>query len=74
MMTKNVQISLSKISPQAFLNFGIEDMAYVKQITVDGKKGYAIHAADGTEISILEKESVAMATLVQNDLDALKVH
>jgi hypothetical protein len=54
--------------------FGMQDMAYVKRVVVDGSAGYAIHAADGTEIAVLADRDIAFATLRQHDLEPLSVH
>ena len=54
--------------------FGMQDMAYVKRVIVDGSAGYAIHAADGTEIAVLADRDIAFATLRQHDLEPLSVH
>jgi hypothetical protein len=32
---------------------GMQDFAYIKRVIVDGAAGYAIHAADGTQIAVL---------------------
>ena len=54
--------------------FGMQDIAYVKRVTVDDAPGFAIHAADGTEIAVLADRDVAFATLRQHDLEPLSVH
>ena len=54
--------------------FGIQDIAYVRRITVDGAAAYAMHAADGTQIAVLADREVAFATLRQHDLEPLSVH
>jgi hypothetical protein len=33
--------------------FGVQDIAYVKPVVVDGNAGYAIHAADGTQMAVI---------------------
>ena len=53
---------------------GVQDLAYVKRVVVDGKPGYAIHAADGTEIAVLPDRDIAFATLRQHDLEPVSVH
>ena len=54
--------------------FGMQDIAYVKRVTVGDAAGFAIHAADGTEIAVLADRDVAFATLRQHDLEPLSVH
>ena len=55
-------------------NWGIEDVAYVKPIDVDGEGAYGIFAADGTELAQMDNRDEAMVTIRQNDLEALSVH
>jgi hypothetical protein len=54
--------------------FGMQDMAYIKRVIVNDVAGYAVHAADGTQIAVLPDRSVAFATVRQHDLEPLSVH
>lgn len=54
--------------------FGMQDLAYVKQVLVNEVVGYAIHAADGTQIAVLPDRDLAFATVRQHDLEPLSVH
>ncbi|HEY1261693.1 MAG TPA: DUF1150 family protein [Stellaceae bacterium] len=62
------------LSPRELALFGMQDVAYIKCVTVDGAAGYAIHAADGTEIAVLSDRDIAFATVRQHDLEPLSVH
>lgn len=53
---------------------GLQHVAYVKPVQVDGAAAYSIHAADGTEIAVLDDRDVAFATIRQHDLQAVCVH
>lgn len=66
--------TLRTLSNQDFLTFGIQNVAYVKPVRVDGKDMYAIHAADGTPLSVVKSAMEAFTTLRQNDLDPMTVH
>lgn len=55
-------------------NWGIENVAYVKPIHVDGEGSYGIFAADGTELAQMDNRDEAIVTIRQNDLEALSVH
>lgn len=55
-------------------NWGIEDVAYVKPIHVDGEGAFGIFAADGTELAQMDNRDEAIVTIRQNDLEALSVH
>lgn len=53
---------------------GMEDVAYIKHVVVDGASGYAVHAADGTQIALLSDRDVAFATVRQHELEPVSVH
>jgi hypothetical protein len=65
---------LRLISPKEFALLGVEDVAYVKRVIVNGAAAYAIYAADGTEMAVLTDRDLAFATLRQHDLEPLSVH
>lgn len=65
---------IRQISARELALFGMQDLAYVKPVTVDGTLGYAVHAADGTQIALLTNRDVAFATVRQHDLEPLSVH
>ena len=54
--------------------FGMQDLAYVKSVLVNGVTAFAVHAADGTQITVLPDREIALATLRQHDLEPLSVH
>ena len=57
--------TLRQISSQDFMAFGVNDLAYIKVVDVDGSTGYAIHAADGTPLG--SETLIASGTLNQTD-------
>ena len=65
---------LRALSNQDFLNFGIQNLAYIKPVHVDGRSMFAIHAADGTPLSVMKTEAEALITVRNNDLDPVIVH
>ena len=54
--------------------FGMQDLAYVKPVRVNGVTAFAVHAADGTQITVLPDREIALATLRQHELEPLSVH
>ncbi len=66
--------TIRDISTRDFALLGVEDVAFVKPVEVDGKIAYAIHAADGTEIGIFGDRKVAFSAIRQHDLEPLSVH
>ncbi|HYL31896.1 MAG TPA: DUF1150 family protein [Stellaceae bacterium] len=65
---------LKNISAKEFALWGIQDLAYIRPVTVDGKKVFTIHAADGTQVAVMNTLEVAAAAVRQNDLEPLSVH
>lgn len=68
------QISGSVLTTQDFLTFGINDVAYIRTIMKDGAEKYAVHAADGTELAVIEHLGQAIATIQHNELEVASVH
>ncbi len=65
---------LRQLSPQDFAAFGVDHVAYVRPVTVDGAPAFSVHAADGTPLTVLPEREVAFATVRQNDMEPLSVH
>ncbi|HUY67744.1 MAG TPA: DUF1150 family protein [Alphaproteobacteria bacterium] len=55
-------------------NLGIDDVAYVKSVTIDGQKLHAIHAADGTPLTVVAARDLAFATVLQHEMNPASVH
>ncbi len=67
-------LTLRQLSPQAFAALGIEALAYVRRVDRDGQPGFAIHAADGTVLTVVADRAIAFATVRQHDLEPMSVH
>jgi hypothetical protein len=65
---------IRNISAREFAALGLQDVAYVKRVLVNDVVGYAVHAADGTQIAVLPDRNIAFATVRQHDLEPLSVH
>jgi len=64
-----------EMSPRDFASLGMYQVAYVRPVEVDGKRVFAICAADGTEMAVVpQSRDVAFATVRQNDLEPCSVH
>ena len=66
--------SIRVISPQDLMALGLEQMAYVKPVEVDGESAFAVHAADGTHIAVLASRDLAFAAIRQHNLEPTSVH
>jgi hypothetical protein len=66
--------SLKNISLRDFLNFGVQQIAYIRPVRVENKVAYAIHAADGTPLSVMESMDTAIIVVRHNELEPATVH
>ena len=66
--------TLRDISRLDFASLGVHDVAFVKPVEVHGKTAYSIHAADGTEMGVVENREIAFAAVRQHDLEPVSVH
>jgi hypothetical protein len=62
------------MTSQDLAMFGVQDIAYVKPVTVDGVAGFAVCAADGTQMALIPNRDVAFAVVRQNEMEPLSVH
>jgi hypothetical protein len=62
---------LRNLSPQAFLALGVDQVAYIRPVEVLSHKAYALHAADGTPLTLIDSLEGAVVAARQNDLDAV---
>ena len=70
----NIELLLKQISSKDFLNLGVEDVAYVKAVRIEGKRVYAIHGADGTPLSVERTRDLAVMAVKNNEMHAVTVH
>jgi hypothetical protein len=73
-MLSKIELLKKTLSARDLSSFGIEDIAYVKSVTIDGQKLHAIHAADGTPLTVVAERDLAFTTVRQNDLNPVSVH
>lgn len=64
----------TKAAPMGLAALGRGQIAYAKAVTVDGNELYAIHAADGEPLAMVENRRLAFAVIRQNDLEPASVH
>ena len=65
---------LRHITPKEFALLGMQDLAYIKRVTVNDDTAFAIFAADGTQVALLPDREVAVATVRQHELEPVSVH
>lgn len=62
------------ISAEQLAELGVSRIAYVKPVEVDGKQGFAIHAANGAPMALTGDRDVAIAVIVQHEMLPALVH
>jgi hypothetical protein len=66
--------TIRQITPQDLMSLGVSDLAYVRPIRIEGQNLFAVHAADGTQLTVLPSREVALATIRRNDLEPVPLH
>ena len=67
-------INLRQLSPADWAAFGVQQIAYIRPVLVNGVKGMSIHAADGTPIGAAPDARLAIAAIVQHEMEPALVH
>ena len=62
---------LRGISEQDFLSLGTGHIAYIKPVKVMDRQAFALHAADGTALTLTDSSESAADLAMQNDLDTV---
>lgn len=64
----------AQITPQDLMVLGLQRVAYIKPVEIDGQTAFAVHAADGTKIAVMRERNLAYVAVRQNDLEPVSVH
>ena len=70
----NPPLKIDAISENDLLNFGVQDLAYIRKVNVGKDLQYMIHAADGALISSVQDHNSALAAVLRNDLELTALH
>ena len=62
-----------QIGHSDLLQLGMGQVAYVRPICIMNKNMFAVHAADGTPLSVFDTETDAVQALTDNDLQAVRI-
>lgn len=65
---------MANLSPHDFRQMGLNEMAYIRTVEVDGATAYAIHAADGTPLMINETFETACGVILENQMFPVVTH
>jgi hypothetical protein len=65
---------LHHLTEAQLAQLGLSQIAYVRQVVVDGTAGFAIHAADGTPMALAGDRDLAIAAILQHEMVPALVH
>lgn len=57
-----------------FAAIGVNLVAYIKPVTVDGRAGFAVHAADGTPLTVVPGRDAAIAAVRCHEMELVSLH
>jgi len=66
--------SLRHLSAADWARFGTGEIAYIRPVMVNGVRAIAIHAADGTAIGAAPDAQLAIAAILQHEMEPALVH
>lgn len=64
----------SLLSSEKLALLGLETMAYIRPVQVNGRRIHVIHAADGTPLTIVTDRELALITIRQNEMQPQSLH
>lgn len=65
---------IHQITQSQLAELGLAQIAYVKQVIVDGEACFAIHAADGTPLALSDGLDSAVGAIIDHDMVPTMVH
>jgi hypothetical protein len=66
--------TLRNLSTRDFARLGVEDIAYLRPVVLNGAAAFSIHAADGTPIGAAPSAQLAAAAIRQHEMEPALVH
>jgi hypothetical protein len=74
MTDTHTRLLQKRFSDRDWLAFGVNEVAYVRALTVDGEKVFAIHGADGSQLAVVPSAEIAWAAMQQHELEPVSLH
>jgi hypothetical protein len=68
------RIDIRHLTAEQLAGLGVSQIAYVKQVMMNGTVAFAIHAADGTPMAVADNQDVAVAAIRQHEMLPTLVH
>jgi len=73
-VSKSETVDAHAISRQQLLALGLNDIAYVRDVDIDGSTGFGIFAANGQQLAIMPDRETAVAAAWENGLAPVTLH
>lgn len=67
-------VDVRQMTAAELRRLGVPSLVYLREGTVDGQVAYAIHAADGSAVAIVEDVEVAIELVAEHGLNFVTVH
>ncbi|MGH6938812.1 DUF1150 family protein [Hypericibacter sp.] len=71
---KTAETRVPPMSDQDLAVLGLADVAYLRPVMVDGKPGFAVHAANGNRLGVAPSRDIARAFIHEQELEAVSLH
>ena len=68
------RIDIRHLTAEQLQQLGVSQLAYVKQVTMNGEVLFAIHAADGQPMAVAADRDLAVSAIQQHDMVPALVH
>ncbi len=68
------ELDIRKLSQMQLMQLGMEQLAYVKPVWMDGTTAFAIFAADGSPMAVAAVCDMAVAAIVEHEMVPALVH
>jgi hypothetical protein len=72
--TKTDLEAAREITRQQLLALGLNDVAYVRDVDVDGSTAFGIFAANGQQLAVMPDREAAIAAAWENGLAPVTIH
>ncbi|MBT5265360.1 MAG: hypothetical protein HOL85_11040 [Rhodospirillaceae bacterium] len=66
--------TIRQLSNRDFAILGVDHIAYIRPVTINGARVYEIRTAEGVVAATAPSQDIAIATILQNDLEPVSVH
>jgi len=72
--TVTTEFNPRSLTEAQFAELGVSQLAYIKPVTVEGRRVFAIHAANGAPMGLAEDSDTAAVAIIQHEMIPARVH